>query len=229
MAPAPRRSKLDARSYWVLLSMVPQIGPSRFQRLLEVFGEPEAVWHASAVALAQAGLDRRAIEGLAELRTKLNPAAVWAPLERLGITVLTLADPTYPAHLREIADPPPVLYLRGALLPADRWAVAVVGTRRMSAYGRQVVERLVGELARSGVTIVSGLARGVDALAHRVALEAGGRTLAILGSGLDRIYPTEHAALARDLAAQGALLTELPLGSTYPRKLTRRAEAHTRR
>src|SRR2546430_631246 len=153
--------------------MVPQVGPSRFRRLLEVFGEPEAVWRARPLDLARAGLDRRAVDGLVELRGRIEPGKVWEQIERLGIKLLTLSDAAYPEHLREIADPPPVLYIKGELLPADRWAVAVVGTRRATAYGRQVVARLVGELSPSGVTIVSGLARGIDALAHRAALDAG--------------------------------------------------------
>lgn len=214
---------LDARAYWVLLTMVPQIGPSRFKRLLEAFPEPEQVWKAKPLALAEAGLDRRAIEGLGQLRAKLDPAEVWARIEKLGIQVVTLADEAYPEHLREIPDPPPVLYVRGELLSADRWAVAVVGTRRVTAYGRQVVERLVSELARAGVTIISGLARGTDAAAHRVALESGGRTVAVLGSGLDRIYPTEHAGLARDIVTRGAVVTEFPPGTppdavNFPRR-----------
>lgn len=219
----PGRSGLDGRVFWVLLSMVSQVGPARFKRLLEVFGEPEAAWKAGPRALAEAGLDRRAIEGLAELRAKLDPAEVWGRIQRLGVTVLTLDDPAYPEHLGHISDPPPVLYLRGELLPADRWAVAVVGTRRMTAYGRQVVERLVPELARAGVTVVSGLARGVDAAAHRATLEAGGRTVAVLGSGLDRLYPTEHAPLAREITARGAVVSEFPLGTppdalNFPRR-----------
>jgi DNA processing protein len=129
-------TRLDGRAYWVLLTLVPQIGPSRFQRLLDVFGEPEAVWNAKPLALAEAGLDRRAIEGLTQLRQKADPAETWSRLEQRGISVVTLSDRTYPEHLREIADPPPVLYLKGSLLPADRWAVAVVGTRRVTAYGR---------------------------------------------------------------------------------------------
>jgi DNA processing protein len=188
-----------------------------------VFGDAEAAWRSGELALARAGLDRRAIEALVELRARLDPAETWARVQRLGLTVLTLHDPSYPELLREIADPPPVLYLKGDLLPNDRWAIAVVGTRRVTAYGRQVVERLVGDLARAGLTIVSGLARGTDGLAHRVALEQGGRTLAVLGSGLDRLYPTEHTPLAREVAARGAVMTEFPLGTppdalNFPRR-----------
>jgi DNA processing protein len=215
--------RLDARCYWVLLSTVPQIGPARFKRLLEVFGEAEAAWKAGARALGEAGLDRRAIEALGQLRTKLDPAEIWARLERQGVTVLTWDEAGYPEHLRHIPDPPPVLYVKGRLEPVDRWAIAVVGTRRVTAYGKQVVERLVGELVSAGVTIVSGLARGTDAAGHRAALAGGGRTLAVLGSGLDRLYPTEHAALAREIATRGAVLTEFPLGTppdalNFPRR-----------
>jgi DNA processing protein len=214
---------LDARCYWVLLSCVPQIGPARFKRLLEVFGETEAAWKAGPRELAAAGLDRRAITALGQLRGKLDPSEIWGRLEKQGVAVLTWDDTGYPEQLRHISDPPPVLYMRGQLLPADRWAIAVVGTRRVTAYGRQVVERLIGELVSAGLTVVSGLARGIDAAAHRAALAGAGRTLAILGSGLDRLYPTEHAGLAREIAQQGAVLTEFPLGTppdalNFPRR-----------
>lgn len=198
--------------YWVLLSMVPGIGPARFKRLIESFGGAETAWHADARELALAGLDPRAVEQLVHLRRRLDPEAEQRRLERLRIRVITLDDADYPALLREIADPPPVLYLQGELRPGDERAVGVVGTRRASAYGRQVVEHVVGDLARMGVTIVSGLARGIDACAHRVTLEAGGRTLAVLGNGLDQVYPPEHARLAAQVREQGALVTEFPLG-----------------
>lgn len=203
--------------------MVPGVGPSRFKRLLDVFGEAEAAWRAGERRLQEAGLDRRTAQALIKERGRVDPTEVWNRIAQRGVEVLTLADRAYPEHLREIADPPPVLYLQGTLLPADRWAVAVVGTRRITAYGRQVVERLVAELARAGVTIVSGLARGVDAAAHRVTLEAGGRTIAVLGSGLDRIYPSEHAGLVREITRRGAVLSEFPLGTppdalNFPRR-----------
>ena len=160
---------VDERVYWALLSMVAGIGPARFGRLLEHFGGARAAWTAPALDLAEVGLDRRAVRSLLDLRTKLDPEAEWRRLERLGTAVLTLDDAEYPSRLREIADPPPVLYVRGGLTLADEWAVAVVGTRRATAYGRQVVERVVGEVARAGVTIVSGLA-------WRKLLHATGRT-----------------------------------------------------
>jgi DNA processing protein len=130
-----------------------------------------------------------------------------------GIQVLTWDDEGYPSRLKEIDQPPPILYLRGELTAEDSWAVAVVGTRRVTAYGRQVTEELASYLAQNGVTVVSGLARGVDAIAHQAALKAGGRTLAVMGNGVDRIYPPEHRALAEQILASGALLSDYAPGT----------------
>ncbi|MGE3271235.1 MAG: DNA-processing protein DprA [Chloroflexota bacterium] len=214
---------LDERIYWVLLTQVSQIGPARFNLLLDRFGSAEAAWHAPLLELAAAGLERRAIESLGKLRAKLDPEAEWRRLEHAGASVVILDDPAYPAALREIADPPPVLYVHGELSPADAWAIAVVGTRRATAYGRQVTERIVSDVARAGVTIISGLARGIDTHAHRAALAAGGRTIAVLGSGLDRLYPEENRALAKQIMQQGAVVSEYPLGTppdgtNFPRR-----------
>jgi len=137
-------------------------------------------------------------------------------LEKLDAKVLTVHDEEYPARLREIHDYPPLLYVRGKILPQDEFAVAVIGTRKATAYGRQVTEEITGDLARSSITIVSGLARGIDSIAHRSALEAGGRTIAIFGSGIDVIYPYENRELAKRIMENGALISEYPLG-TSPR------------
>ena len=214
---------VEERAHWVLLSMVAGIGPTWFGRLVDRFGSAKAAWSAAPLELASLGLEARAARSLIELRARLEADAEWRRLERLGVGVLTLADPGYPPRLREIADAPPVLYLSGDLTLADEWSIAVVGTRRATAYGRQAVERIVGEVARSGVTIVSGLAKGIDTFAHRAALAAGGRTLAILGSGLDRVYPAENRRLADEIVAQGAVVTEFPLGTppdaiNFPRR-----------
>src|SRR4051794_19567544 len=203
--------------------MVKQIGPTRFNRLLERFGSAEAAWHASLLDLAGAGLERRAIESLGKLRREVDPEAEWRRIEQQGVSVMILDDPAYPSALREIADPPPVLYVRGDLSPADDWAIAVVGTRRASTYGRQATERIVSDVARAGVTVVSGLARGIDTYAHRAALAAGGRTIAVLGSGLDRVYPEENRALADQVELSGAVISEFPLGTppdavNFPRR-----------
>ena len=216
-------TKPDERIYWVLLTMAKQIGPARFSRLMERFGSAEAAWNAPLLELAAIGLERRAVESLGALRATLDPAAEWQRIVDAGVSVLVLDDPAYPTALREIPDPPPVLYVRGALSPADDWAIAVVGTRRATVYGRQATERIVNGVARAGVTIVSGMARGIDTYAHRAALAAGGRTLAVLGSGLDRLYPSENRALADQIAQNGALISEFPLGTppdamNFPRR-----------
>jgi DNA processing protein len=213
----------DDRIFWVLLTMVKQIGPARFTRLIERFGSAEAAWNASLLDLAGAGLDRRSIESLGKLRVTLDPEAEWRRIEQAGASIVVMDEPEYPGALREIPDPPPVLYLKGDISPSDDWAIAVVGTRRVTPYGRQVTERLVADVARAGVTIVSGLARGVDTYAHRAALNAGGRTIAVLGSGLDRMYPDENRALADQIAESGAILSEFPLGTppdatNFPRR-----------
>ncbi len=202
----------DAR-YWVGFNKVSGVGPVKVRRLLDYFGDLGAAWGASASALAAAGLDRRAVESVLATRAATDLDAELARLDRLGIQVLTWDSPDYPALLREVHDAPPVLYVLGQLLPRDAWALAVVGTRRVTAYGREVTSRLAGELGRCGVTVVSGLARGVDSVAHRAALEAGGRTIAVLGSGLDVIYPAENRKLAQQIAAQGALVSDYPLGT----------------
>ena len=137
-------------------------------------------------------------------------------LKRHGVKALTWHHPDYPARLKEIYDHPPVLYVRGSFLPEDEWCLAVVGTRRPTVYGRQVTEEIVAELVRSKIPIVSGLAKGIDSVVHQSALLAGGRSIAVFGSGLDIVYPAENASLARRIIEQGALVSEYPLG-TRPR------------
>ncbi len=204
----------EERSYWVMLSMVAGIGPVRFRHLLEVCGGALRAWHASDAQMAMAGLERRSAESLRQLRASVTPPAALARLGRLDIDTLTLLDESYPEALRQIADPPPVLFLRGRTTEADATAVAIVGTRRATPYGRAVAERLARDLAAAGVTVVSGLAKGVDTVAHRAALDAGGRTIAVLGNGLDQVYPPENLELARSIAhaERGAIVSELAPG-----------------
>ena len=204
----------DERAYWVALNMAAGIGPVRFQRLLDICGGARGAWEASDLDLAAAGLERRTADSLRRLRQRTSPEAVARRLAQLGIRALTLLDDEYPSNLRQIADAPPVLFVRGRLLAEDSLAVALVGTRRATAYGRAVTERLARDLAAAGVTVVSGLAKGVDTAAHVAALEAGGRTLAVLGNGLDQVYPPENGALARRIAedGRGALVSEFAPG-----------------
>lgn len=199
--------------YYVGFNLVRGIGPARLRMLIDAFGDVERAWHAPAEALAQVGLDRRSLENLLETRARVDLDRELRRVAATGAHVLTWEDEAYPRLLAEIPDPPPILYIRGELKPEDAWAVAVVGTRRASTYGREVTRRLVTVLAQSGVTVVSGLARGIDAVAHQTALEAGGRTIAVLGCGIDLVYPPEHRDLARRIAGQGALVTEYPPGT----------------
>ena len=205
----------DAK-YWVGFSLIPTIGAAKFSRLEKHFDSMESAWKASARELKSAGLDAKSVEAILAGRPKILPEAEMERLERHQVRVLTWRDAAYPARLKEIYDPPPVLYIRGSLLPEDEWCLAIVGTRRASVYGRQVTEEIVADLAHNRITTVSGLARGIDSIAHRATLEAGGRTIAIFACGLDIVYPGENASLAREITEHGALLSEYPLG-TRPR------------
>ncbi len=202
------------------LTLTPGMGPVFISRLLAAFGTPERVLAASAAELERVkgiggGRARAFVKGMKE-----SAALVDGELElaaQLGVTIVPLADPLYPPLLRQIHDPPPLLYVRGAIDPAnaDRYTVAIVGSRNATAYGVEQAERFAGVLARSGLCIVSGGARGVDTAAHRGAARSGGRTLIVLGCGLSHCYPPENEAFFRSLVAegQGAVVSELPLTS----------------
>ncbi len=193
---------MNDKRYWVGFNLVKGIGAVRLQALREHFGDLAVAWQAPVEALQAAGLSLKLAERVAQARASVDLDLCIDRYASQGITILTWEDDLYPARLREIDQPPPVLYVRGELTAEDAWAVAVVGTRRVSAYGRQVTEEAASFLAANGVTVVSGLARGVDASAHQSALKAGGRTIAVLGCGVDRIYPPEHAPLAEKIIRQ---------------------------
>lgn len=197
----------------VAFTLVKGIGAVRLQALLDYFGDAESAWNAPAFDLVSAGLSKKLAERVLETRASLDLEQYMANLQAQEIQILTWDDPLYPAHLKQIDQPPPILYLKGAFSPEDAWAVAIVGTRAVTAYGRQVTEEIATVLVQNGVTIVSGLARGVDAVAHSAAVKAGGRTLAVLGSGVDRIYPPEHRALAEKIMLQGAVLSDYAPGT----------------
>ena len=197
-------------------SIIPGIGRVKITQLENYFGNLENAWQAASPDLKQAGLDRGAINAITSWRPKISLEAEMEKLDSYGVKAYTWHHHEYPSRLKEIYDYPPVLYVRGSLLPDDEWSIAVVGTRRATVYGRQVTEEIVSDLARNKITIVSGLARGIDSVAHRSALEAGGRSIAVFACGLDTVYPGENATLARDLIQRGALVSEYPLG-TRPR------------
>lgn len=204
---------------WFELRAVPGIGDAILCRLVEALGSPDAVLRASHDELMQAGGASPALakairqgarsEDLQAIDRELKA------IERMPIRVLTILDPDYPARLKTIHDPPPLLSMSGTLCEEDYHAVAIVGTRHATPTGRVVTERFSRELAAAGLTVVSGLARGIDGAAHQSALEAGGRTIAVLGCGIDRTYPPEHLALRKKIEERGAVLSELPLGA-YP-------------
>lgn len=205
---------MSEQKYWLAFNYVSGIGPAKIQALLGYFGSLEKAWKATDSQLRDIGLDSRAIQSLNEARLTFDLDQYAQRVESSGVGVVTWDDADYPDLLREIPAAPPLIFLRGQLEPIDRWAVAVVGTRRLSAYGRQVTRDLVSGLVVNGITIVSGLARGIDAIAHRTALEEGGRTIAVMASGIDKVYPPEHRDLARDIVAgHGALVTDYPFGA----------------
>lgn len=204
---------MSDQKFWLGFNLVSGIGPAKLRTLLDAFGDVSAAWYASPSLLEQAGLDRRAVRNLQKARRELDLDQALAQVEAAGYTLLSWDSARYPAYLQEIANPPPLLYMHGDLQEIDQWAVAIVGTRRLTSYGRQVTRDLVAGLVSQNVTIVSGLARGIDAIAHKTAVEMGGRTLAVLGSGLDCIYPAENRQLAAAIAAgHGAVLSEYALG-----------------
>jgi DNA processing protein len=204
---------MDPKAYWVAFNLVRGVGAVRLRALLDYYGSLEIAWQAPVEGLRAAGLPPKTLENLLRIRRDCSLEQIWENVQRRGLQVLTWEDEGYPRRLREIDQPPPVLYVRGTLTPEDEWSVAVVGTRRVTAYGRQVAEELAAFLAQQGVTVVSGLARGVDRIAHESALKAGGRTIGVLGSGVDRIYPPEHQKLAEQMAERGAVISDYALGT----------------
>lgn len=219
----PERDVAGDLKYWVSLTRISGLGPKKFEMLSAAFESMEAVWRADAGGLADAGLDRSTARKLVDSRPSIDPDDEMERLERAGVRAITRNSAGYPSAMGEIFDPPAVIFIRGEILDKDERAVAVIGTRGPTSYGSEVTRRLAGDLARNQVTVVSGLARGVDGLAHQAALDAGGRTIAVLGSGLDTIYPGEHVSLAREIVDHGAVVSEFPLGTrpdarNFPRR-----------
>ncbi len=210
-------------SYWVGFNLVPGIGRVKVSQLESFFGNLEKAWQGSSADLRQSGLDIGTVKAIQTWRPKIDLDAEMEKLDHSGVKAFTYHDGGYPARLKEIFDFPPIIYIKGELTPADSFCLAVVGSRRSTIYGKQVTEEITAELARSQITIVSGLARGIDTIAHRAALQSGGRTLSIFACGLDTIYPAENAGLARNIINQGALISEYPLGAkprpdNFPRR-----------
>ena len=212
---APIASVMDDPDlpFWLAMNRIRGVGPARFRLLLDRYGSAQAAWNDSPAGWQAAGLDARTASAFDTQRHQIVPEAELERLARLRVRAIRFVDQEYPRLLREIQLPPVILYVRGTLTPDDDLSVAVVGTRRASTYGRQATERLVTGLVAQQITIISGLARGIDTAAHSAALDASGRTIAVLGCGPDLVYPPENARLAARIVEHGAVVTEFAPGT----------------
>ncbi len=200
--------------YWLALNLTPGIGSTLMRRLLKRFKTPEAVFHAPPKELLRIeGLGEKVVKEIQKGPLEKTVQRELSLLKEAGAKIVTFKDEKYPKRLKEIYDPPQLLYMRGELKQEDEFAVSIVGSRKTTPYGRWFTEKVSQELARYGVTIVSGMARGIDSLAHWGATSGGGRTIAVLGCGVDVIYPSENRNLFARIIDQGAILSEFPMGS----------------
>ena len=214
---------VNEQKYWLGFSLVPEIGPKRLAHLLQWFGNLSAAWFASESQLRQSGLDKQPLTNLLRLRRQINLDEQIDKVAQQGAWLLTLADAAYPGLLKEMPDAPVVLYIKGSILPGDDLSLGIVGTRKATTYGREAAYDLAKNLAASGITVVSGLAHGIDSAAHRGTLDGQGRTFAILGCGINQIYPRDNSDLAQAICARGALISEFAIGTppearNFPRR-----------
>ncbi|NIS60030.1 MAG: DNA-protecting protein DprA [Proteobacteria bacterium] len=215
---------MDDRFYWLALNSLPGFGPVLIKALLDRFGDPRRVFEASRTESARVdGIGERLAGVIKEtdVRGKVNRELEL--IEKFNVSIVTIRDQLYPNNLRQIYDSPPLLYVRGNLQSRDDFAISMVGSRLATDYGRTVTERIAGDLARHGVTMVSGMARGIDSAAHRGALSVGGRTIAVLGCGVDIVYPRENCHLFEEIITRGAVISEFPMstppeGANFPRR-----------
>ena len=199
----------------IALNMVPNIGPVRLRKLVQAFGSPEAVLRTPKSRLRQVdGIGEELADRIADWEKTIDLKAELERIEKFGARVITRQSPEYPPGLLELHNPPIVLYVWGTVLVEDRRAIGVVGSRKTSHYGLDCAKKLSYQLAYAGLTVVSGLARGIDTAAHQGALAASGRTIAVIGSGLMDLYPPENAGLAEKITSAGAVVSEFPM--TYP-------------
>lgn len=207
-------SNIKNQKYILALSCNPKIGSRTMAKILACFKDLEKVWKASFYELTKHGLEPKIAQLIIKTREKVDPNKELEKIRNLGINIITLGDKNYPKLLKEIFDPPAILYVKGEIMSQDELAVAVVGSRKYTSYGARVCSDITKELAQSGITIISGLALGIDAISHQAALSAGGRTIGVLGCGLDRIYPISNRYIAEKMMKTGgAVITEFPLGT----------------
>lgn len=202
---------MNNTAYLLALHSIDGLGPIRLKAILDFFKDPKLAWEGDLLEFKKIGIPQNVVDLFAQTRNKIDPEAELERLGRLRIKFITVFDDNYPGLLKQIYDPPVVLYYKGEILPSDANAIGVVGTRKMTGYGKVVTESFVKDLVSAGLTIVSGLARGVDGCAHQKTIECGGRTIAVLGGGLNNIFPPEHTNLAEKIASgSGAVVTEFP-------------------
>jgi DNA processing protein len=201
--------------YWVAFNQLPEFGPKRFSKILNYFPSLAEAWSANKGELIKSSLEAKVIDKFLSERSSIEPEQELEKVVQAGLQVITIKDENYPKNLKEIHNPPPLLYASGELFnPADEFSLGVVGTRKITPYGQQVTEDIVRALTQSGLSIVSGLALGIDALAHKTCLQNKGRTIAVLGNGLDNIYPSSNIPLSRRiLDTGGIIISEFPLGT----------------
>ncbi len=202
--------------YWLALNSFPKFGPVRFKKIKNYFPSLKDAYWATAEELQRAGLEEKMAQEFTAVKMSINPDKLLEEMEQEKIKIITIDDQLYPKLLKEIYAPPPLLYYRGQIKNLDQFNLAVVGSRKYSNYGQQVTEKIVSDLARNDITIVSGLALGIDTLAHATALETNGKTIAVLGSGLDKqsIYPSANRYLANKIVeSDGIVFSEFPLGA----------------
>lgn len=209
--------------YWLGLTQIHHLGTVRLRQLIAFFGSPEAVWKASDSQLRDCGLAMSVAEQFITQRRTLNLEAELDRVLMNGARLISIDDAAYPKPLLELADAPLLLYIKGDWLPTDERALAIVGTRKATQYGRDAAFSIARQVAEQHVTIISGLAQGIDSAAHHGALAANGRTIAVLGTGIDQIYPPENQNLAQQIIRNGAIITELPIGTppsgrNFPRR-----------
>ena len=201
------------QQFWLGLHLIPNFGVATLSRFLTHFDSAEELWREPDSSIMRLDLPPALLRQFCAARKKIDLAREMDRVAAVGASLITLEDESYPRLLRTLPDRPVLLYMRGAIAPGNESALAVVGTRKSSLYGRNVASQLSGQLARHGVTIISGLAHGIDAAAHQGALDAGGKTVAVVATGIDRVYPRENTELAAEIAAKGAIITEKPLGA----------------
>lgn len=204
---------MDSKCYYVLLSMIEGLGPRRLQHLLDRFGEPQTAWSAHEDELKEV-LPPAVLKTFLNKRKNLDPKTEIDKLSKAGIHLVSVNDPEYPDSLRQIYDPPRIIYVKGQLEVLSDLMIAVVGARKASRYGLTVAGEIAGELAENGLTIVSGMARGVDSAAHQGALKQKGKTVAVLGCGVDVVYPKENKKLMEEIIYNGAIVSEFPPGTS---------------